>query len=124
LKQDAKLSLSEELSVVPSREDAMKRPLVIMSETPDGKVEIALAPGNDERLQTYPGFVSLVCDLVRHIAGAFDVPEEKVWASVERERVVALRREGQPVAHETETLTDAIKAYLVETHERKVSTTL
>jgi hypothetical protein len=114
LKQEAKLSLSEELSVGPSREEAMHRPLVIMSETQDGKVEIALAPPNDERLQTYPGFVSLVCELVRHIAGAFDVPEEKVWASVERERVVALRRERQVIAHEDASLSDAIKAYREE----------
>jgi hypothetical protein len=85
-----------------------------MSETRDGKVEIALAPPNDERLQTYPGFVSMVCQLVRHIAGAFDVPEEKVWASVERERIVALRREGQVVTHEAASLTDAIKAYREE----------
>jgi hypothetical protein len=92
----------------------MKRPLVIMSETQDGKIEIVLAPGNHEHLQSYPGFVSLVCELMRHIAGAFDVPEEKVWASVERERVVAERREGRVVAHEAASLTDAIKAYLVE----------
>ena len=95
-------------------EDATQRPLVIMSETHEGKVEIALTPGHDERLQTYQGFVSLVCELVRHIAGAFDVPEEKVFASVERERVVALRREGQLVAHEAPSLTDAIKAYIDE----------
>jgi hypothetical protein len=95
-------------------EEAMKRPLVTMSETRDGKIEIALTPGHDEHLQTYPGFVSLVCELVRHIAGAFDVPEEKVWASVERERVVALRRERQVVAHEAPSLTDAIKAYIDE----------
>ena len=95
----------------------MKRPLVIMSETQDGKVEITLTPGNDERLQTYQGFVSLVCDLVRHIASAFDVSEEKVWASIDRERVVALRRsirEGRLIVHEVETLSDAIKAYLEE----------
>ena len=92
----------------------MKRPLVIMSETPDGKVEITLAPGDDERLQTYQGFVSLLCDLARHIAGAFDVPEEKVWASIERERIVAARREGRVFTHEAASLSDAIKAYLVE----------
>ena len=92
----------------------MHKPLVVMSETHEGKIEIALTPGDDERLQTYQGFVSLVCELVRHIAGAFDVPEEKVFASVERERVVALRREGQLVAHEAPSLTDAIKAYIDE----------
>jgi hypothetical protein len=93
----------------------MKRPLVTMSETRDGKIEIALTPGHDERLQTYQGFVSLVCHLVRHIAGTFDVPEEKVFASVERERMVALRGERQVVAHEeAPSLTDAIKAYIDE----------
>jgi hypothetical protein len=92
----------------------MHRPLVIMSETRDGKVEITLAPPNDERLQTYLGFVLLVCELVRHIAGAFDVPEEKVWALVERERVVALQREGQVVAYEAASLTDAIRAHREE----------
>src|SRR5262249_37580049 len=109
-KYRVKLISNEELRPAPSREKEMQRPLVIMSETQDGKVEIALAPPNDERLQTYPGFVSLVCELVRHIAGAFDVPEEKVWASVERERVVALRRERQVIAHDDAWLSAASRA--------------
>lgn len=32
------------------------------------------------------GYGLLVCDLVRHVAAAFDVPEDDVWEWVDKER--------------------------------------
>ena len=34
----------------------------------------------------YPAFGLMVCDLVRHIAKAFHVHEDKIWEWVEKER--------------------------------------
>ena len=58
-------------------------PLVLVFREPDGNVvtHIHRAPGIG-----YESFGLLVCDLVRHVAGAFEVSEEDVWNWVDKER--------------------------------------
>jgi len=61
----------------------IENPLVVMFEGPEKKVicRIHVQPG-----YTHKMFGLLVCDLVRHIAGAFKVDESDVWEWVDKER--------------------------------------
>lgn len=58
-------------------------PLFIAYRTPRDTVEmqIHMAPGD-----THKHYGLLVCDLVRHVARAFKVPERDVWEWVDKER--------------------------------------
>ncbi len=58
-------------------------PLVIMFETPpDNAVVCHINPGD----HTYEAYGLLICDLVRHVAAAFQVKENRVWEWVDKER--------------------------------------
>jgi hypothetical protein len=61
----------------------VENPLVVMFEGPEKKVvtRIHAPPGYSHKM-----FGLLVCDLVRHIAGAFKVSEADVWEWVDKER--------------------------------------
>jgi hypothetical protein len=58
-------------------------PLVVMFREPGGNVvtHIHRAPGLG-----HESFGLLVCDLVRHVANAFQVSEAEVWRWVDKER--------------------------------------
>jgi hypothetical protein len=60
----------------------IESPLVIMFEQ-EGKVVCHLYP--TPKL-TYEGYGLLICDLVRHVANAFNVEEADVWQWVDKER--------------------------------------
>ncbi len=57
-------------------------PLVIMFEQ-DGNIVCHLHPRPTD---SYRGYGLLICDLVRHVAGAFKVDEDDVWEWVDKER--------------------------------------
>ena len=57
------------------------QPLVIMFKDEEGKVLCHLYP--EECDHRHYGL--LVCDLVRHVAAAFKVPEKDVWEWVDKE---------------------------------------
>lgn len=57
-------------------------PLVIMFNAPGGEVICHIHPQD----YTYEHYGLLVCDLVRHVARAFKVEEEKVWEWIDKER--------------------------------------
>lgn len=61
----------------------VENPLIVMFEGPERKVitRIQARPGYNHKM-----FGLLVCDLVRHIAAAFKVPEAEVWEWVDKER--------------------------------------
>jgi hypothetical protein len=61
----------------------IKDPYFIAYPTETGKTEMRLHPGDDI---TYEHYAILICDLVRHTARCFDVPETKVWQMIDRER--------------------------------------
>ena len=58
-------------------------PLVVMFRDPDGQVITHIHRPPD---LGYESFGLLVCDLVRHVANAYLVPEYAVWEWVEKER--------------------------------------
>jgi len=58
-------------------------PLVVMFREPGGNVVTHIHRQPD---LGYEEFGLLVCDLVRHIANAYQVPESDVWEWVDRER--------------------------------------
>jgi hypothetical protein len=60
----------------------VKNPLIVMDKTDSG-VRCILNPDPEVG---HDGFGLLVCDLVRHIAGAFGVEEDDVWEWVDKER--------------------------------------
>ena len=67
-------------------EDVMEmliNPMVIIYQNDDKTITTQIHHGLDDR---YEGYGLIVCDLVRHIARAFDVTEEEVWNWVDRER--------------------------------------
>jgi hypothetical protein len=62
----------------------IEQPLIIMFEDGAGSIKCHLYPskkGNSHR-----EYGILICDLVRHVARAFDVTEEEVWEYVDKER--------------------------------------
>jgi hypothetical protein len=61
----------------------IEKPLVIMFETPDGVI-CHLYPS--ETANSHRHYGMLVCDLVRHVARAFEVEEQDVWEWVDKER--------------------------------------
>jgi hypothetical protein len=61
---------------------AIRDPLVIMYKDDQNGVICRLYPGSVK----YPAYAKLVCDLVGHIARAFDVSEDEVWELAEKER--------------------------------------
>jgi hypothetical protein len=60
----------------------IRDPLVIMFEGPDGNILTHIHPGK----HTHKEFGLLVCDLVRHVARAFDEEEDTIWKWVDAER--------------------------------------
>jgi len=71
----------------------VESPLVIMFENPETKnLECHLHPAKG---YGYAEYGLIVCDLVRNVADAFGVPEDKVWDWVDRER----NRPTSPVTH-------------------------
>ena len=58
------------------------RPLIIMFEQ-DGKLTCHLNPRQDD---SYAGYGLMICDLIRHVARAFEVEEDDVWDWVLKER--------------------------------------
>ncbi len=61
----------------------IKNPLVIISQTDEGKVQTQLMPPLD---YTHQHFALVAVDLIRHIAAMYGVPEDKVWYWVDKER--------------------------------------
>jgi len=62
----------------------IENPLVIMFEAPDGEVVCHVHPS--KRARSHQEYGILICDLVRHVAGAFKVKEDAVWEWVDKER--------------------------------------
>lgn len=60
----------------------LSNPLLVMFEQ-DGKIVCHIHPRSVDSHKTYG---LLICDLVRHLANAFKVDEEKVWQWVDLER--------------------------------------
>jgi hypothetical protein len=62
----------------------VKQPYIIMfkSESDDGGVITHIHRGDLD----YRGYSLLICDLVRHVARAFEVDEDDVWEWVMKER--------------------------------------
>ena len=56
-------------------------PLVVMFEQGDSVI-CHIHPSN----HSYEHYGMFICDLVRHVAGAFDVDEDAVWEWVDKER--------------------------------------
>jgi hypothetical protein len=61
---------------------SIRNPLVIMFED-EGRVICRIHPSKTTSHREYG---MLVCDLVRHVARAFEVDEEDVWEWVDKER--------------------------------------
>ena len=61
----------------------IKDPYFIAHPVKNGKTEMRLHPPEDI---TYEHYALLICDLARHVARCFDVPESKVWEMVDKER--------------------------------------
>jgi hypothetical protein len=71
----------------------IRNPLVIMFQTPpDNAVVCHIHPG-DHRYEEYG---LLICDLVRHVAAAFKVEEDRVWEWVDKERYHPTTKVRQP----------------------------
>ncbi len=49
----------------------------------DGKMVTAIHAAEGD---TYKCYGTMICDIVRHVARAFEVPEEAVWEWVDKER--------------------------------------
>jgi len=71
------------MSDAPENAEIIRNPLVLMLQNDAGKIETRIHPPFD---YTHQHYGLLVCDLVRHIAAMYRVPEDKVWYWVERER--------------------------------------
>jgi hypothetical protein len=69
-------------------------PLVIMHELDDHS--IACAIHRSEHVNSHEAYGLLVCDLVRHVATAFQVPEDAVWEWVDKERYHHTTEIGKP----------------------------
>ena len=62
----------------------IKEPLVIMyREESGGSIVCNIHPASDI---DHKGYGLIICDLVRHVANAFDVDENDVWEWVDKER--------------------------------------
>ena len=61
----------------------IEQPLVIMFEDAD-RVVCHIHPS--EKANSHEAYGLLVCDLVRHVARAFEVEEDDVWEWVDNER--------------------------------------
>jgi hypothetical protein len=61
----------------------IENPLVIMFEGPDKKIVTHIYRSETHSHKHYG---LLVCDLVRHVARAFDVDDDDVWEWVDKER--------------------------------------
>jgi len=66
----------------------IEKPLIICFEN-DGKIQTHLYPGE----RSYEQYGILIADVVRHIANAFNIHEDKVWERVDNER----HRQTSPV---------------------------
>jgi hypothetical protein len=62
----------------------VEQPLIIMFEEGAGSIKCHLYPSKSSKSHREYGM--LICDLVRHVARAFDVAEEEVWEFVDKER--------------------------------------
>lgn len=61
----------------------IKNPLVIVFQSDEGDVTMHIYPPDGYSHKEYG---LLICDLVRHVAGCFRVPEDDVWEWVMKER--------------------------------------
>jgi hypothetical protein len=61
----------------------IEKPLVIMFEA-DGGIVCHIHPS--KKASSHEHYGLLICDLVRHVAGAFKVDEDDVWEWVDKER--------------------------------------
>jgi len=61
----------------------IKQPYFIMFKDEQGKAVCRIHQDDDSNYQEYG---LLICDLVRHVARAFNVDEESVWEWIEKER--------------------------------------
>jgi hypothetical protein len=61
----------------------IENPLVLMFQAPDGSLITKLHHPPDFGHEAY-GLI--ICDLVRHVANSFGVPEKSVWKWIDRER--------------------------------------
>jgi hypothetical protein len=62
---------------------AIERPLVVMFRSGDGDIICHIFPGQTDG---YKAYGLLICDLVRHVANAFNVDEDDVWERIDKER--------------------------------------
>jgi hypothetical protein len=62
----------------------IESPLVIMFEDPDGGIVCRIH--QSPKTNSHKHYGLLVCDLVRHVARAFEVEEDDVWEWVDKER--------------------------------------
>lgn len=67
-----------------TKELRVERPLVIMFEDGAGSIKCHLYPSKG--CASHSRYGMLICDLVRHVARAFEVAEEDVWEHVDKER--------------------------------------
>ena len=66
-----------------TKEIRIEQPLVVMFEA-DGGVVCHIHPSKTASSHQHYGI--LICDLVRHVARAFEVEERDVWEWVDKER--------------------------------------
>jgi len=68
---------------MPERTIRIEQPLVVMFEA-DGQIVCHIHPSSKASSHEHYGL--LICDLVRHVAGAFKVDQADVWEWVDKER--------------------------------------
>ena len=66
-----------------TEEIRIEQPLVVMFET-EGEIVCHIHPSKTASSHQHYGI--LICDLVRHVARAFEVEERDVWEWVDKER--------------------------------------
>jgi hypothetical protein len=76
-------------SVPPPTERLYVQPLIIMFQVPGEKgvtCHIYPTKPGEDGWSDYMHYGILICDLVRYVAGAFNVTEDDVWEWVDKER--------------------------------------
>ena len=74
---------AEAQTMKPTTPTIIKEPYVLMFKAEDGGNVITHLHRGD---LDYRGYGLLICDLVRHVAQAFEVDEDDVWEWVNKER--------------------------------------
>lgn len=62
----------------------IQNPILVVGEGDDGTLTVAMQRG--KHCDGFEAYGMLICDLVRHAARAFSVPEAAVWEWVDKER--------------------------------------